>query len=50
MSETNKYRRGIDPMPDGNYQENEDGTWSPAVPLGIVGPTSWREWLLGLFR
>lgn len=31
-----RYVRGVDEMPDGDYQQNEDGTWSEAVPLAYT--------------
>lgn len=45
--ETPRYVRGVDDMPAGVYQQNEDGTYSPAVPYE---PPPVRFYLRRLFQ
>lgn len=46
-----KYVRGVDEMPAGTFQENEDGTWSEAVPIGWMEEhNKWQRFLFWLSR
>lgn len=50
MDEVPRYTRGVDEVPAGTYSQNEDGTYSPAVPLEVIdpGPWTWRTYAFAI--